>query len=176
MNSSKIQLPDFVISDLYKNQLVVIEEAFIDTKLPNKAEPTPPSKPEFLGNNQKNICILVKDTQAVYLNDHSLQFLSTILTACKLNLGDVAIVNFSRTPLLYPSLKEWLSPKYILVFDIGATTLQLPFELPTYQVQSYDKCSFLFAPALDQMTADTREAKIEKSKLWLSLKTMFNIA
>lgn len=176
MNSTPIQLPDFVISDLYKNQLVVIEEALVGTKLPKKEELTVPAKPEFLGNNQKNICILVKDTQAVYLNDHSLQFLSAILTACKLNLGDVAIVNFSKTALHYPSLKEWLSPKYMLVFDIGATTLQLPFNLPTYQVQAYDTCSFLFAPSLDQMTADTREAKIEKSKLWLSLKTMFNIA
>lgn len=176
MNSSPIQLPDFVISDLYKNQLVVIEESIAEIKLPKKEAPTHLSKPEFLGNNEKNICILVKDSQAVYLNDHSLQFLSAILTACKLNLGDVAIVNFSRTPLHYNSLKEWLTPKYILVFDIGATTLQLPFDLPTYQVQSYDKCSFLFAPSLDQMTADTREAKIEKSKLWLSLKTMFKIA
>lgn len=176
MKSSPIQLPDFVISDLYKNQLVVIEDSVAETKLPKKEELTIPAKPEFLGNNRKSICILVKDAQAVYLNDQSLQFLSAILTACKLNLGDVAIINFSRTPLHYSSLKEWLTPKYMLVFDIGATTLQMPFDLPIYQVQSYDKCSFLFVPALEQMTSDTREAKIEKSKLWLSLKTMFNIA
>nr|WP_294996475.1 hypothetical protein [uncultured Sediminibacterium sp.] len=175
MDPSKTQLPDFVLSDLYKSHLVVIEAALSEGNLPKKKEPVAPIKHEFLGDNRKNISILVKDATAVYLNDHSLQFLSAILSACKLNLGDVAIVNHLNTPLDLTAIKSWLHPKYLMVFDIAAADLQLPFDLPNYQVQAYDNCSMLFAPSLELMTADTKEAKLEKSKLWLSLKNMFNL-
>ncbi|HCL05074.1 MAG TPA: hypothetical protein DHW64_03510 [Chitinophagaceae bacterium] len=175
MNPPNFQLPDFVLSDLYKTQLVVINESTIESNLPQKKQSEAPVKPEFLGDNRKNICILVKDEQAVYLNDNSLQFLSAILAACKLNLGDVAIVNFRNTGSDFAALKSWLQPRYLLVFDIPAAALQLPFDLPNYQVQAYDQCSMLFAPSLSLMTDESREAKLEKSKLWLSLKNMFNI-
>jgi len=175
MNLTESQLPDFVLTDLYRTQLVVIGESTINSKLPKKQELEKPKKPEFLGDNRKHICILVKDDTAVYLNDNSLQFLSSILTACKLNLGDVAIVNMLNHPTDFTALKSWLQPRFMLVFDITAATLQLPFDLPNYQVQAYDQCSLLFAPSLDLMTDDSREAKLEKSKLWLSLKNMFNI-
>lgn len=176
MNPPNIQLPDFVLSDLYKSQLVVIGESTIESNLPKKKQLETPVKPEFLGDNRKNICILVKEPEAVYLNDNSLQFLSAILAACKLNLGDVAIVNFLNNPPDFPALKSWLQPRFMMAFDIPPASLALPFDLPNYQVQAYDQCSFLFAPSLNLMTADSREAKLEKSKLWLSLKNMFNIS
>lgn len=169
-------LPHFVLSDLYKNQLVIIHEASDDPKIPKKnAEPTS-KEPDFLGNNQKNITILLADAEAVYVNDQSLQFLSAILAACKLNLGDVAIVNLNRHPLSYGAVKDWLSPKSMIIFDIDAKQIQMPFKLPYYQVQSYDHCSIVFAPSLHNMMGDSREAKLEKSKLWLSLKNMFNLS
>ncbi len=175
MNHPNFQLPDFVLSDLYKTQLVVINESAIESNLLQKKQLEIPEKPEFLGDNKKNICILVKEEEAVYLNDHSLQFLSAILAACKLNLGDVAIVNFRNNPSNFTALKSWLQPRFLMVFDVSTTSLQLPFDLPNYQVQVYDQCSMLFAPPLNLMTDDSKEAKLEKSKLWLSLKNMFNI-
>lgn len=175
MATANFQLPDFVLSDLYKSQLVVIGESVIEGNLPQKKQSEKVVKPEFLGDNRKNICILVKEEHAVYLNDNALQFLSSILVACKLNLGDVAIVNFQNTPFDFSAIKSWLQPKFLLVFDIPAAALQLPFDLPNYQVQAYDQCALLFAPSLHLMSDDSREAKLEKSKLWLSLKNMFNL-
>jgi len=90
-------------------------------------------------------------------------------------LGDVAIVNLANHPLSYSAVKEWLTPKYIILFDIEASLIQMPFKLPFYQVQLYDQCSLLFAPSFQTMMCDSREAKLEKSKLWLSLKNMFNL-
>jgi hypothetical protein len=176
MNQPNFKLPDFVLSELYKTELVVISESTIESNLPQKKQLEKPAKPEFLGDNRKNICILVKDEQAVYLNDNSLQFLSAILAACKLNLGDVSIVNFNNNAMDFAALKSWLQPKFLMVFDITPASLQLPFDLPNYQVQAYDKCSMVFAPSLNLMTNDSREAKLEKSKLWLSLKNMFNLS
>lgn len=174
-DSNPVSLPDFVLPDLYKNQLVIIQEATVDNKIPEKITEQVVKEPDFLGNNQKNITILLSDPEAVFLNDQSLQFLSAILAACKLNLGDVAIVNLSKHPLSYTTIKGWLSPTSMLIFDIDAKQIQMPFKLPFYQVQDYDQCSILFAPALNTMMGESREAKLEKSKLWLSLKTMFNI-
>lgn len=175
MDQPNFKLPDFVLAELYKTELVVIGQSTIESNLPQKKQLEKPAKPEFLGDNRKNICILVKDEQAVYLNDNSLQFLSAILAACKLNLGDVSIVNFQYNAISFGELKSWLQPKFLLAFDISAASLQLPFNLPNYQVQAYDQCSMLFAPSLSLMSDDSREAKLEKSKLWLSLKNMFNI-
>lgn len=168
-------LPDFVLPDLYKNHLVIVNESTVNTKIEQKTVELDAKEPEFLGNNQKKITILVSDNEAVFVNDQALQFLSAILTACKLNLGDVAIVNLANYTLTYAAIKEWLTPKHIILFDIEASAIQMPFKLPLYQVQLYDQCSILFAPSFNTMMGDSREAKLEKSKLWLSLKNMFNL-
>jgi len=172
---TNVTLPVFVLPELYKNHLVIVNEPSIGNKIEKKNLESDPKEREFLGNNQKKITILVSDKEAVFVNDHALQFLSAILTACKLNLGDVAIVNLVNQTLSYQAIKEWLTPKHMILFDIEATSIQMPFKLPFYQVQGYDQCSILFAPSLNTMMGDSREAKLEKSKLWLSLKNMFNL-
>ena len=173
--SKNLTLPDFLLPDLYKNHLVIVNEPSVHNKVEEKMVDSDPKQPEFLGKNQKKISILVSDKEAVFVNDPALQFLTTILTACKLNLGDVAIVNLNNHALSYPAIKDWLTPNYMILFDIEASMIQMPFKLPLYQVQRYDQCSILFAPPLHTMMGDSREAKLEKSKLWLSLKNMFNL-
>jgi hypothetical protein len=191
-----IQLPNFIVADFYKETLVVLEDVTIApqkieipaaTIAPTTTTPTPspapmPTKPVasttakwFLGDNKKGISILVNDETAVYLNDESLNFLSTILGACKLNLGDVAIINLANQAVNFATLKEKLQPQYYLLFSVTANQIELPFTVPHYQVQAYGGSSFLLAPSLQNMLGTGQEAKLEKSKLWLSLKKMFNI-
>ncbi len=194
----KNQLPDFILADLYKNALVVLDEIQPRGKILQTAEKADSNQPKqaiepieellqvpgkpihqpqklYLGDNKKQITILVRESNAVYLNEDSLSFLSTILGACKLNLGDVAIVNNQAKTYQYPFLKEQLAPIYLLLFDVTTYDINLPFTIPHYQVQHYDQCSFLSAPALQGMLGSSQEAKLEKSKLWLSLKKMFGI-
>ena len=176
MGFTDLRLPEHVIAALYKDDLVVTDS--IKTTAP---KPTPakkeaaPEKPLFLGSNLQHILILVNDANAVHVDDESLNFLTNIIQACKKNLGDVAIVNLAHHPLNYAALKERLSPKHILLFNIHPTSIQLPFAVPNYQLQQFDDCQFLFASALPNMIANTQDAKLEKSKLWLSLKKMFNL-
>ena len=165
---------------------MIVHPAEVETAvLPPGANPSkekkekplaPPMQGEwYLGNNLKKITIVVNEDEAKYLKDDSLQFLSSILGACKLNLGDVAIVNYDKDPVSYTQLKEKLSPSYLILFDITAKQVQLSFTVPFYQVQKYDSCQFLLAPSLEKMLGTGQDAKLEKSKLWLCLKKMFDI-
>jgi hypothetical protein len=171
MSFKNLQLPDFLIAELYKDVLV---ELNVDNATEKKQKTTPTQK-WFLGENKKHVVIAVKDEEAVYLRDEWLQFLSSILGACKLNLGDVAIINYSKNNFSYTELNEKLLPEYLLLFDVTAKEIQLSFTVPHYQIQNYNHCNFLLTPSLQTMQGDTKAAKLEKSKLWLSLKKMFAV-
>jgi hypothetical protein len=129
----------------------------------------------FLGNNGKQITVLVKEEMVPYINDKHLQFLSTVLSACKLNIGDIALVNYKQFSFSFEELRGKSNPKFILAFDLQPKELKLPFTIPFYQVQDYAQCRFLFAPSLSKMEGSQADAKSEKTKLWNSLKTLFSL-
>lgn len=175
MKEDDLQLPDFLIADLYKNSLVIADdEPGTAEKKPEKAKILT-DRQWFLGSNLRNITLLVHEKEAVYLKDDALQFLSSILGACHLNLGDVAIVNYFSDPLDYAELKEKLSPAFLIAFGVTAQAMQLPFTIPNYQIQNYDHCQFLLSMPLESMLQNSQDAKLEKSKLWLCLKKMFSV-
>ena len=182
MNSENNLLPPFVIASLYKDELVLVDDQkSSNADKPKKGEavvtaPQEIQKPiSYLGDNQKKITILLQDTAAVHLADESLQFLTSILAACKLNMGDVAIVNTVHQPVQYTQIKTELKPSTIILFDISTASIALPFEVPHYQVQQYDNCTLLFSAPLQSMLIKTDAAKLEKGKLWNALKKTFNI-
>jgi hypothetical protein len=187
MNSENNLLPPFVIASLYKDDLVLVDakessKRTLTTETKKSESITPdvedvqPIKPiGFLGDNQKKITILLKDSSAVHVADESLQFLTAILAACKLNMGDVAIVNTANQAMNYAQIKTELQPNTIILFDIAAASIALPFEVPQYQVQQYDNCTLLFSAPLQSMLVKTDAAKVEKGKLWNALKKTFNI-
>lgn len=188
-----IQLPDFMLVDFFRDNLVLVNDIPVAKKaiesvlplqplpveqpvvMPVKKESLPLPKKCFLGDNQKHIVILVNDIDAVYLRDEWLQFLSNILGACKLNLGDVAIVNHANNPMLFTDFQQQLAPQYFILFDVPTQNIQLPFTVPFYQLQQFGSTQFLLAPSLALMLGNTDAVKMGKSKLWLSLKKMFNI-
>ena len=188
MNSENNMLPPFVIASLYKDDLVLVDVKEnssktlpkTETKKSGAAQPAPEniqtSKPiSFLGNNQKKVTILLEDNTAVHVADESLQFLTAILAACKLNMGDVAIVNTANQAVNYAQIKSELQPTALLLFNITAASIALPFEVPQYQVQQYDNCTLLFSAPLQAMLVKDETAKTEKGKLWNALKKTFNI-
>jgi len=188
MSTEHLQLPGFILAGLYKNDLVIVPDdvapqpAITQTPAPAVAAPVeqPVSSPVagrkwFLGDNKKQVTILVKDSEAVFLRDEWLQFLSAILGACKLNIGDVAIVNYTNDALSFSTLQAELQPKYMLLFDITPQEIQLPIPLNHYQLQPYNNCQLLASPSLQVMQGDGPTVKLEKSKLWLSLKQLFGI-
>ncbi len=171
----KIQLPNFIIAELYKDLLVVTDDKeLLQTDIQNTT-PTPIAAiPLYAGNNLQHICIIVNNEIHPFTDEDSLQLLSNLLAALHFNLGDVAIINHQRTPVDYSVISQELQPRVCLLFGIRTPALQLPFIIPDYQLQRYEACTFLQACPIEAMCANDDKAKAEKRKLWNCLKTVFN--
>ena len=127
---------------------------------------------KFLGNNNKNILVLVAKNNVAFIEDEELNFLSSILSACKLSLADVAIVNIKTlSDANYQFLIDQLKSKTLLMFDVASDEIDLPFNYPYFQVQHFDHCAYLSAPELKSIQAD----KTLKTQLWNCLKKLFGI-
>ncbi len=171
----KIQLPGFIIADLYKDSLVVLnEEIAIPLEVPDAVAAVAEETSFYTGNNTQHICIVLSSTTHVFTDEESLQLISNLLAALNYTLADVAIINHSKTPVLYPQIKEVLQPRICLLFGITTPLLQLPIIIPNYQLQRYEDCTFLQACAIDDMKINDDKAIAEKRKLWNCLKTFFN--
>lgn len=124
----------------------------------------------FLGSNQKKIALIVNSSAAIYLPDDELSFLLGILTACKLSMADIALINLSnKSDLNYTTITEQLKAEKILLFGLHAEALDLPLQFPHYQIQHYNNQVYLSSVAL----CDLQKNKAEKMKLWDCLKQIF---
>ena len=182
MSLNDLKLSPSLLATLYPSSLINPEPTDIVQQPPpadpviKDAEPEPISLPEtkwkYLGNNQNNILIVVNYDNAVHLPDEELNFLTNMLTACKLSLGDVAIVNYYHyNERTYKDFLTEFQSKIVFLFGIEPVVFQLPVSFPPFQVQSVANCTFLYTPALDVQRKDA----LLKSKLWVSLRTIFGI-
>jgi len=130
---------------------------------------------KFLGNNRRAFTILVHSPGSAFLPDDQLAFLTKILEACRMNIGDVAIVNTATAPVTITGLKQQLRPAAILLFGLEPTSIRLPINFPAFRLQPYDDCTYLSVPSLDLLVQQSEESRLLKSKLWLCLKTLFNV-
>jgi hypothetical protein len=175
MSLNNIELPAIVISELYGDHLLVATPSTGSPASPAPASTAKPPGYRFLGNNRKKISILVNSPETAFLPDDQLAFLTKILEACKMNIGDVAIVNHAASPVVITELRLQLSPAIILLFGMEPIEIALPINFPQFKLQAYDQCTYLCAPSLDQLVSLTEESKSLKGKLWACLKTLFQI-
>ena len=180
MDLNHIELPASVVASLYHNTLTdtapvskkttTAEETKI-IAVPGAEAEAVTSPWRSLGNNDKNILIVV-NSEAVYLPDRELTFLTGILTACKLSLADVVLFNFNNHPeTSWKELTVFFKSKIVLLFDLEPPAFGLPMNFPNYQIQPFSGCSYLFSPSLKELEND----RAEKTKLWNCLKRLFNI-
>ena len=166
MSLDNIQLPPTIIQTLYGRSLYDLgTESQADAAIE-------PGNIAFLGSNQKRIAILVNAAGAIYLPEEELNFLLGILTACKLSMADIALINVSKkTDLLYTHITEQLKAEKIFLFGLSAEALKLPLQFPQYQVQKFNNQVYLSSVSLTDLQTD----KEEKLKLWACLKTIFSL-
>ncbi|MGF7232292.1 hypothetical protein [Arachidicoccus sp.] len=180
------QLPDFIIAQLYKDNLVVMlpdktlapaSKPLLKDKEINTSKNTfsNQGKKWWFGNNAKNITIVVEDATNVFIEDNTLAFLSTILSACKFSLEDVAIVNIAKTATDFEEIKNILGSKYVLFLGTTPQQVSLAIQPNLYQDILYQGCHLVFSSQLETMMKQGAEAKAEKGKLWICLKKCFNI-
>jgi hypothetical protein len=143
---------------------------------PSAPQPTPePPGYKFLGNHRRKVTIIVDSPGSAFLPDEQLNFLTKILEACRMNIGDVAILNHHTAPITVTDLRQQLQPVNIILFGVEPTAIRLPINFAEFRPQPYDQCTYLAAPPLQQMVGSTAEAKLLKSKLWVCLKTLFEV-
>ena len=132
----------------------------------------PESKPlKYLGGNQKHILVIVSHSAVPFLPDAELSFLTNILAACKLSIADIGIIN--NTTVGQTDLQNLIDSeaKNILLFGVEPLSIGLPINFPAFQLQQFNKRTYLHAPALSEIEND----KAVKSRLWTSLRAMFGI-
>jgi len=192
MSLNNIQLKDLVVSELYRDNLLASASPAsspVATASPASAQATPavtappaqaPSAPsstgyKFLGNNSGKISIIVNAPDAPFLPDDQLSVLTRMLDACRMNIGDVAIVNHAAAPVVINTLKQQLQPAFVLLFGPTPRDIGLPMDFPVFKIQPYDQSTYLTAPSLADMVHPGDDSKLLKSKLWVCLKTLFGI-
>lgn len=163
MSFNDIILPKTVIVDIYKNNLVEI--ILNGSKRHIK---------HFLGDNLKNILILVHYPEVKHLPEEHLEFLSKILTACKLDIGDSAIINTAKEQANVENI-SMLSSKSILLFGECVSDIlddkKIDFFMPEYR----KGISIMSAPAIEKLFMTNNESKQLKSRLWVSLQQFFKL-
>ncbi len=163
MSLNDIRIPAIVIQELYKETLVEVEPRI-------RVSDPKPAGISYLGDNRKGIVIIVKAPEAVYLPDDQLNFLLGILTACKLSMADIALLNLSQiAEISYNEITRQLGAEKIILFGVEPAALELPLQFPYYQVQQYNNQTYLASPGLTVIVND----RAEKTKLWASLKQLF---
>ena len=174
MDLNHIELPASVVEELYHSSLIERDETPVNQPEADIIEIEPTTDPAWksLGENRKNVLIIVSYSDAVHLPDHDLGFLTGILGACKLSMADVAIVNLNNHPEeSYKELVAFFKSKIVLLFAVEPASFGLPMRFPHFQIQPFAGNSFLFSPSLKELEND----KILKSKLWVCLKRLFNL-
>lgn len=157
MNIKKApQLPDELIVALYKNVLIDPRSSEEIKKQLNQYEP-------------KEILVLVKSGSAL-LNEKQLAFLSSILKALKLELTNINLICTGSNDFgSYQVLTKRLTPNKIILFGISPTEISLPMHFPLFQIQSFEKINYLYAPTLEEIESE----KSLKMTLWKTLQQLF---
>ncbi len=201
MSNEKTILPNSVLVSLYKDTLVLPELAkkqpeiipnpldaqikTLDAQVPTTAVQTETDKDnssindsrqiKYLGEHLKQVTIIVKDELAVYLNENDLTLLSSILSACKLTLADIALINVAQQKLSLHEILNVLPSKLVMIFDVSSTTLKIKLPTTLYKSIQLGATYLLFSNSLSLMQGGDQSAKLEKGKLWAILKSLFQL-
>ena len=142
MSLDTVKLTPFLLQELFKNSLV----EFDAKELKEKENESPISSFHILGNNRKNVVIIVENNETLYLPDNQLNFLLGILSACKLSMDDVAIINIAKNKrVTYKSIELELKAEKIILFGVAPAQINLPLEFPLYQIQQYNNQTYISA-------------------------------
>ncbi len=162
MDLNHIVLPPQLIVSLYSNKLI----------LSNISPNSILNELTFLGNNKKNIVIIISNATTPYLEDNEFTLLSNVLGACKLTLADIALINvYNKDSEAIQNTINLLKAKIVMMFGVEPLDIGLPMNFPHFQIQSFNNLKYLGNTTLQSLEND----KELKKKLWVCLKELFGI-
>lgn len=166
MSLDNIQLTGLLYTSIFKNYLVDLNDNKRSETLNRKAIA------DFLGGNKQHILFVAKDSENKFLADSQMKFLNDLLNACNLTMADIAFMNiYKKSDVSYRDLAKQISPKKVLLFGVDAQELDLPFEIPFFQIQNFQEQVYIVCPSLEELQLN----KELKKQLWNCLQKVFNI-
>ena len=191
-----IKLPDFLITDWYKSHLIETEVPTVAKPVVSNNTPIVPVVPAvtvqatipavtavhepvevawYTGENKKHVTIIINLDSTTVISTEWSTFLTSVLSACKLTLNDVVIVNTHKKTINYSQIITQFKSQYLIVFDVAPSLIGIPAAIPNYDIRVNDNCSFVFSESIALMLNNTADAKQVKMRLWTSLKKLFNV-
>ncbi|MRG49157.1 hypothetical protein GFS24_28865 [Chitinophaga sp. SYP-B3965] len=165
MSLEQLQLDPYLLAQMYDQP--IIPEMRSAQPAVEKALP----KVKYLGENQKNVLLLIQNESEAYLNDELFNLLTNILSACKLGMQEVALINVAQYPgLTLADYKNILPVQQCIIFAIPLEILGLP-PMQAYQLETHLQIPVLYSDHLQLIATD----KTSKGKLWMALKQLFGI-
>ena len=169
MDLNSIELTPELITSFYKNHLVDIQDE-------EAVSPSPITEEfQYLGENGKNILIVIPKAPKSILNRAQSEFLNSLLSACKLTMSDVVVMPSGSAVIPSasegPAMINHFKSRIVILFGVDPLSIGLPIGFPQFQVQPFNNITYLYSPSLDEMIND----KLLKSKLWICLKRIFNL-
>jgi hypothetical protein len=130
--------------------------------IPEGGAPAPAKK----GLARKRYLALSREAVA----GETLELLTGIIQACKIDLGDLHILQWDNKEG-YVSLIEKTGSVFVLLFGVEPADIDLPLVFPHFQTQTFAGATWVASPDLHILQND----RLMKSKLWLCLKQAFSI-
>ena len=141
-----------------------------DVPAPAKLTPTI----RYMGEFKQRISIVIAEPKHEDILPEDLEFLNKMMAACKLTIADMAIINIAANQPNAQQLWQLMPAKAVLMFDVPASAIGIPFYQPDFKVQQWDSAQFLNAPALATFRGkDSPELKLRKRQLWECLQKIF---
>lgn len=122
----------------------------------------------YLGENNKYFLLLVNQPGNAILNAKDLESLTSILTAKKFEVRDVAIMNLNKYPgITFEMLKAYFVNTRLVLFGVTPESLQLP-AMPANKITTYQGVKILPTFSFEEMTADPSLKRI----FWNEMKVL----
>jgi len=123
---------------------------------------------KFLGNNKRNILILVNDAQNDVSDENGRELLRKIVKSVNLTANDFALLNYSSySTVTFDQLKQYFSP--VVVFSFGVIAAQLGLgSRPENTIVNEGSVRLIFSGELKDLDKDQNAKKV----LWGSLKLL----
>lgn len=155
---------------LPKTETKVYEEPIADLSMVQ--EPNMVFKPKldfkYLGKNQRNILILVNDSENEVSTEQGRELLRKLVNAIALTAKDFALVNYANyNTATYADFNDFFACKLVLAFGVNAKQLGLA-EQPLHQLNELGETKLVFTTNLHDLDSD----QTSKKTLWASLQKL----
>ncbi len=129
---------------------------------------TPPASFNYLGSNKKNFVLMVNYPLQEFIQEDHLKALESILSAKRLNLDDVAIVNIAAQKSAgYADILNFFHPETLILLGKGATPDALP-PLKFNVIEEINGLKLLHTYAFDEMM----DNNLNKKAFWEQVKSL----